>query len=245
MYKHDDVKPDEASQLTKKQQVASMFDKIAGRYDFFNRLLSMGIDIGWRKKALNELATDKPQLMLDVATGTADLAIMAEKRLKPSKIIGIDISAKMLDVGKVKVDNKNLSSVIELKMGDSEAINFEENTFDAVTVAYGIRNFEDLDKGLSEIRRVLKPSKKLVVLEFSKPRKSLWQKLYSLYMGIVAPNVVGAMSRNKQAYKYLNDSVIAFPERANLIAVLEKCGFKNCRYKELSFGICCIYVAEK
>jgi demethylmenaquinone methyltransferase/2-methoxy-6-polyprenyl-1,4-benzoquinol methylase len=245
MYKHDSVVPDEASNTSKKQQVASMFDNIAGKYDFFNRLLSLGIDVGWRKKALKELHNDKPQIMLDVATGTADLAIMAEKRLAPKKIIGIDISAKMLDVGKEKVAQKNLSNVIELQMGDSEAINFEENTFDAVTVAYGIRNFENLDKGITEIRRVLKPDKKLVVLEFSKPRNSIWQKLYSLYMGLVAPNIVGAISKNKQAYKYLNDSVAAFPERQHLITVLEKCGFRKCRYKELSFGICCIYIAEK
>ncbi len=245
MYNHDTVVPDQQSNLSKKEQVAAMFDEIAPKYDFFNRLLSMGIDIGWRKKALRYIKEVQPKNILDVATGTADFALMANKMIAPQKIEGIDISAQMLEVGKKKVVKKGASNVINLQIGDSEAINFSKNTFEAVTVAYGVRNFGDLEKGISEIHRVLTDGGRVVILEFSKPRKMIWQKLYNFYMGKVAPQMVGSMSKNKKAYQYLNDSVIAFPERENFVAVLNKVGFKNSFYKELSFGICCIYVADK
>jgi demethylmenaquinone methyltransferase/2-methoxy-6-polyprenyl-1,4-benzoquinol methylase len=245
MYKHDSVLPNATSDLSKKEQVAAMFDKIAPKYDFFNRFLSIGIDVSWRKKALRILKPLQPKVLLDVATGTADVAIMANKILQPKTIEGIDISAQMLAIGKEKVQKANLQDVIHLQIGDSEAIKFGDNTFDAVTVAYGVRNFEDLEKGMTEIKRVLQPNGKVVVLEFSKPKRKVWQKLYNVYMGLVAPKMVQAISKNKEAYEYLNNSVNAFPERENFVAILQKIGFKNCYFKELSFGICCIYVAEK
>jgi demethylmenaquinone methyltransferase / 2-methoxy-6-polyprenyl-1,4-benzoquinol methylase len=245
MYNHDKVIPDSDSQLGKKEQVAAMFDSIAGKYDFFNRFLSLGIDKGWRKKAIKYVQEIKANKILDVATGTADIALLMHKTMRPQLIEGIDISAQMLEKGKEKVKAAHADNVINLQIGDSEAINFEADSFDAVTVAYGVRNFENLEKGLSEIKRVLKPNGRMVILEFSKPKRFIWQKLYNLYMGVVAPNMVGAFSKNKKAYEYLNNSVNAFPERENLIAVFNKVGFKNSFYKELSFGICCIYVAEK
>jgi demethylmenaquinone methyltransferase / 2-methoxy-6-polyprenyl-1,4-benzoquinol methylase len=245
MYKHDNIIPDSDSNLSKKEQVAAMFDNIAGKYDFFNRFLSMGIDKSWRKKALAFVKEVNPSIVLDVATGTADIALMMHKIVQPKRIEGIDISAQMLEIGKDKVKAAKAENVINLQIGDSEAIKFDANSFDAVTVAYGVRNFENLELGLSEIKRVLHDKGRVVVLEFSKPKQFVWQKLYNVYMGIVAPKMVGAFSKNKKAYQYLNNSVNAFPERDNFIAVLNKVGFKNSFYKELSFGICCIYVAEK
>jgi demethylmenaquinone methyltransferase / 2-methoxy-6-polyprenyl-1,4-benzoquinol methylase len=246
MYKHDNVVPYKNSDLSKKEQVAAMFDTIASKYDFFNRFLSVGIDKGWRKKALRQLEDKKPiDLMLDIATGTADVALMAHKILAPKKIIGIDISKEMLNIGKQKVEKAGLNSVIDLQIGDSEAINYANNTFDAVTVSFGVRNFQNLEKGINDINRVLKPNGRLVILEFSKPKHKISSKFYNLYNGIVAPKMVSIFSKNKDAYEYLNSSINAFPERNDLVAILEKSGFKNCFYKELSLGICCIYVADK
>lgn len=245
MYKHDTIVPYENSTLSKKEQVAAMFDTIAGKYDFFNRFLSAGIDVRWRKKALQYLIPLQPQYMLDIATGTADVALMAQKILNPQKIVGIDISKEMLNIGIAKVAKANLNTVIDLQMGDSEAINFGDNTFDAVTVAYGVRNFENLEKGMAEIQRVLKPNGRLIVLEFSKPKQNIWSKFYNLYMGVVAPKMVSVFSKNKEAYQYLNNSVKAFPERENFVEVLKNANFKNCNFKSLSLGICCIYIADK
>lgn len=245
MYKHDSVVPDKNSALEKKEQVAQMFDAIAPKYDFFNRFLSFGIDIGWRKKALKYVQEINAKYILDVATGTADLALMMHKRLQPNKIEGIDISAQMLEVGKQKVAKAEATNVINLQKGDSEAISYSNNTFDAVTVSFGVRNFEDLEKGLSEINRVLKEKGRLVILEFSKPKSKMASMFYNFYNGKVAPKMVGSLSNNKQAYEYLNASINAFPERGDFINVLNKIGFKNSFYKELSFGICCIYVADK
>ncbi len=245
MYKHDNVVPYKESSLSKKEQVAAMFDTIASKYDFFNRFLSVGIDKGWRKKALKQFDGRPIDLMLDIATGTADVAIMAHKILAPKKIVGIDISKEMLNIGIQKVGKAGLSSVIDLQIGDSEAINFGDNTFDAVTVSFGVRNFQNLEKGISDINRVLKPNGRLVILEFSKPKHKISSKFYNLYNGIVAPKMVSIFSKNKDAYEYLNNSINAFPERNDLVAILEKNGFKNCFYKELSLGICCIYVADK
>ncbi len=245
MYKHDTIVPYENSTLSKKEQVAAMFDTIAGKYDFFNRFLSAGIDVHWRKKALQYLVPLQPQYMLDIATGTADVALMAQKILNPQKIVGIDISKEMLNIGIAKVAKAKLSTVIDLQMGDSEAINFGDNTFDAVTVAYGVRNFENLEKGMAEIQRVLKPNGRLIVLEFSKPKQNIWSKFYNLYMGVVAPKMVSVFSKNKEAYEYLNNSVKAFPERENFVEVLKNANFKNCNFKSLSLGICCIYIADK
>ncbi|MFN8264837.1 MAG: bifunctional demethylmenaquinone methyltransferase/2-methoxy-6-polyprenyl-1,4-benzoquinol methylase UbiE [Chitinophagaceae bacterium] len=244
-YLHDNVVPDTASAKTKKEQVAAMFDDIAPRYDFLNRFLSAGIDITWRKKALKQLKDLQPKLLLDVATGTGDVAIMAAHQLHPDKIIGIDISEKMLDGGRIKVKQKGLENIIELEGGDSETINFPDHTFDAVTVAFGVRNFENLEKGLSEIKRVLKPGGRLVVLEFSKPYLPGVKQFYNLYMSIVAPEVAKQVSKNKKAYQYLNNSIQAFPEGKEFTAVLDKTGFKNTSCKPLTFGICSIYTGDK
>ena len=244
-FAHDSVVPYKNADQSKKEQVATMFNDIAGKYDFLNRFLSAGTDIGWRKKALKQLESIDAKKLLDVATGTADVAIMAAKQFKLTKIIGIDISDGMLDVGRQKIVKANLQNTIELLNGDSEAINFPDNTFDAVTVAFGVRNFEDLEKGLSEIKRVLKPTGKLVVLEFSKPILPGVKTMYNLYMKIITPTVGKMISKNKVAYAYLDESIQKFPEGKNFITILNNIGYTNTYYKKLSLGICSIYCGTK
>lgn len=244
-YSHDKIVPFTDSKHTKKQQVATMFDQIAFRYDFLNRFLSGGVDIYWRKRALRELKALNPNLILDVATGTADVAIMTYKYLQPEKIIGIDISEGMLEIGRKKVAKLLLNKQIELFQGDSEAINFDDNTFDAVTVAFGVRNFENLEKGLSEMLRVLKPGGKLVVLEFSRPKKPAFKSLYNFYMKAVAPRAGKWLSKNKEAYQYLHSSVKAFPEGETFLHILQQVGFTETNLKSLSLGICTIYCGRK
>ena len=244
-FQHDSVVPYKTSNLGKKQQVAEMFDHIAGKYDFLNRFLSGGIDIKWRKKALLQLASLQPKKLLDVATGTGDVAIMASNLLKVERIIGIDISEGMLSLGRQKVEKLGLSDTIELLKGDSETINFEDDTFDAITVAFGVRNFEDLEKGLSEIRRVLKPAGKLVVLEFSQPKMPGIKWLYNFYMNVVTPGMGKLFSKNRNAYQYLNESIKKFPEGKNFTTILENVGFVNTYHKPLSLGICSIYCGTK
>lgn len=241
---HDHIIPNKGSDKTKKEQVAEMFDSIAGKYDFMNRFLSARTDIGWRKKAIRLLKKDNPQHILDMATGTADMAIMASRILGPERITGIDLSAQMLEIGKKKIEKEGLTGKIQLQQGDSETINYRENTFDAGMVAFGVRNFENLEKGLAEILRVLKPGAQLVVLEFSKPKQPV-RSLYNLYMGIVAPQMARWFRQNKQAYQYLKESANAFPDRQHFIDILNKVGYSDTRYKSLSLGICCIYTGRK
>ena len=242
---HDSITPFKGSEQTKKQQVAGMFDQIAFRYDFLNRFLSGGIDIYWRKRAIKELAALQPKKILDVATGTGDVAIMTWKFLKPETIIGIDISEGMLQLGRQKVANLLLNKQIELVQGDSEAINFPDNTFDAITVAFGVRNFEDLRKGLGEMKRVLKPGGKLVVLEFSKPKQFVFKGFYNLYMRIVTPGIGKLVSKNREAYQYLNDSVQKFPEGNDFITIMNTIGYTATYFKKLTGGICTIYCGSK
>ncbi|RYD78569.1 MAG: bifunctional demethylmenaquinone methyltransferase/2-methoxy-6-polyprenyl-1,4-benzoquinol methylase UbiE [Sphingobacteriales bacterium] len=244
-FAHDSIVPDQTSDQTKKEQVAGMFDDIAYRYDFLNRTLSGGLDISWRKKALNYLKDLQPKYMLDVATGTADVAIMASRLLKPDAIKGIDISEGMLEIGRKKVAAQGLKDTIELLKGDSETISFQSNSFDAVTVAFGVRNFQNLEKGLSEILRVLKPGGRLVVLEFSQPKWLFAKIFYNLYMKIVAPNMGKLFSKNRNAYEYLDKSIKKFPEGKNFTAILDNLGYANLQYKPLSLGICSIYCGEK
>ena len=241
---HDHIIPYKESAKTKKEQVAEMFDNIAGRYDFMNRFLSAGTDRGWRKKAIRLLKKDNPKTILDIATGTADMAILACKLLDPGQVTGIDISAQMLEIGKKKIEKERLVDKIRLQQGDSETINFAENTFDAGMVAFGVRNFENLEKGLMEIQRVLKPGGQLVILEFSRPDKPV-RSLYNLYMGIVAPQMAKWFRQNKEAYQYLNKSANAFPDKKDLVEILNKVGYSDTRYKSLSLGICCIYTGRK
>ncbi|HEU4472069.1 MAG TPA: bifunctional demethylmenaquinone methyltransferase/2-methoxy-6-polyprenyl-1,4-benzoquinol methylase UbiE [Flavisolibacter sp.] len=243
-FAHDNIKPfsDEGS---KKAQVSEMFDHIAPRYDFMNRFLSAGIDISWRRKAIRRFSKDQPQALLDVATGTGDMAIMAARMLRPKQITGIDISEKMLEFGRKKIRKQELQTKIELVSGDGETIDFPDNSFDGAMVAFGVRNFENLEKGLKEIRRVLRPGAQLVVLEFSKPRIPGIRNLYNFYMGMVAPQMAKLFNQNKQAYQYLNESAKAFPDRQNFDVVLKNCGYTNTTWKPLSLGICCIYSGRK
>jgi len=244
-FAHDTIVPLKDSDLSKKEQVADMFDNIAYRYDFLNRFLSAGVDIWWRKKAIRQLKKLNPKQILDVATGTADVAIMTTSLLDPDKITGIDISDGMLEIGRAKIKKQGLENTIELINGDSEAIIFPDDSFDAVTVAFGVRNFEHLEKGLSEIKRVLKPGGKLVVLEFSQPKAPVVTQLYNVYMKLVAPNVGKLFSKNRNAYKYLDESIKKFPEGKNFTLILDNLGYTNTYCKPLSLGICSIYCGEK
>ena len=244
-FAHDSIVPDKGSNTTKKEQVAEMFNKIAGKYDVMNRFLSARTDIGWRKKAIRKLKKDQPIHILDVATGTADMALMAYKILQPHQITGIDISEGMLELGRKKIEKEGLKDKIQLYTGDSETIKFPDNTFDAVMVAFGVRNFENLENGLAEMQRVLKPGGRLIVLEFSKPRRKVVKSLYNLYMGIVAPQVARWFKQNKEAYQYLNESSNAFPDRHLFTDILKKVGYIHTECTPLSLGICCIYSGTK
>jgi demethylmenaquinone methyltransferase/2-methoxy-6-polyprenyl-1,4-benzoquinol methylase len=243
-FPHDSIKPF-SGRGGKKEQVSEMFDRIAVRYDFMNHFLSAGIDTGWRIKAIKQLEAGNPQHILDVATGTGDMAIRAYKMLHPQKITGIDISPKMLEIGRKKVEQEKLETKIELLNGDSETINFADNTFDAVMVAFGVRNFENLQQGLKEILRVMKPGAKLVVLEFSKPKTGFIRTFYYWYMGRIAPQIAKLFRQNKQAYQYLNESAKAFPDRQQFADILKQVGYSNTYFKPLSLGICCIYCGQK
>jgi len=243
-FEHDKIKPF-SKEGSKKEQVSEMFDGIASRYDFMNRFLSAGTDIGWRRKAIRRFKKDAPKSILDVATGTGDMAIMAMKMLRPEKITGIDISEKMLEIGRKKVEKEGFGTKIDLLAGDGETINFPDNSFEAVMVAFGVRNFEHLEKGLKEILRVLKPGGQLIVLEFSKPVIPGVKTLYNLYMGFVAPQMAKWFKQNKQAYKYLNESAKAFPDRQQFETILKQTGYSETSWKPLSLGICCIYSGRK
>ena len=244
-FEHDTITPYKNDAGSKKEQVAKMFDQIASRYDFINRFLSFGTDVGWRKKAIRQLKDLHPKTVLDVATGTGDVALLTYKLIRPEKIIGIDISEGMLELGRKKIARKNLGQVIQLQSGDSEAIKFGDASFDAVTVAFGVRNFANLEKGLSEMLRVLKPGGKAVILEFSKPKSRGIRILYNLYTRIVAPQAGRMIAKNKDAYQYLNNSIEAFPEGNALLTIMESVGFTNVYLKPLSFGICTIYCGNK
>jgi demethylmenaquinone methyltransferase/2-methoxy-6-polyprenyl-1,4-benzoquinol methylase len=222
-----------------------MFDNIAPKYDLLNRVLSLGIDVWWRKRALGYFKGQKPASMLDVATGTADVAIMAAKALNPRQIIGIDISNQMLEFGRQKIKQENLTNTISLETGDSENLRFSDNTFDGITVAFGVRNFENLEKGLSEMFRVLSPGGRLVVLEFSRPHLFPFKQLYNAYFRYALPLIGRLTSRDVRAYTYLFESVQAFPEGNDFIQILSKTGFQNPICERLTLGICSIYSATK
>ncbi|TAF63070.1 MAG: bifunctional demethylmenaquinone methyltransferase/2-methoxy-6-polyprenyl-1,4-benzoquinol methylase UbiE [Cytophagales bacterium] len=230
---------------SKKERVARMFDRIARSYDFLNHFLSLGIDIYWRRRALAWLRQKNPTYILDVATGTADLALMAQKVLPAHTTIGIDISEKMLEIGRQKIEKKQLKDKITLYSGDSEQINFQENTFDAAMVAFGVRNFENPIKGLSEIRRVLKDKGTILVLEFSKPRLFPFKQLYNFYFSFILPLIGRIFSRDKEAYTYLPESVQQFPDGKAFGEMLQKAGFGAVQIKTMTLGVVSVYMAEK
>ncbi|MEI6188953.1 MAG: bifunctional demethylmenaquinone methyltransferase/2-methoxy-6-polyprenyl-1,4-benzoquinol methylase UbiE [Chitinophagia bacterium] len=244
-FAHDPIVPYRESNAGKKEQVATMFDSIAKRYDFLNRFLSLGIDQIWRKKAIAHFKGKPLNHLLDVATGTADMALMAYQQIKPNQITGMDISEGMMQYGRIKIENKGLSNTIKLILGDSKNIPFDDESFDGAMVAFGVRNFADLEKGLSEMNRVLTAGSKIVILEFSQPTLFWFKPIYTFYMKWITPTIGKIFSGNKAAYTYLNESVVAFPEGKAFLSILEKAGFKNTQQQKLSLGICSIYCGSK
>ena len=238
------VTPYKNSALSKKEQVSEMFDNVSHNYDFLNRVMTLGIDIKWRKKVVQIVKEKNPETILDIATGTGDFAIMLSK-LNPKKIVGLDLSKGMLDIGIEKIKKKNLDNLIEMVLGDSENLPFEDNSFDAITVGFGVRNFEDLDKGLQEIHRVLKPHGIFVVLETSQPDNYLIKKLFNFYSKYIIPTIGKLFSKDKKAYTYLPESAAAFPYGKMFNNILEKNGFNNATNKPLTFGAASIYTATK
>jgi demethylmenaquinone methyltransferase/2-methoxy-6-polyprenyl-1,4-benzoquinol methylase len=228
----------------KKEQVATMFNNISKKYDFLNHFLSLGIDILWRKKAIKLLKPYQPKVMLDIATGTGDFALEA-LALNPEKVIGIDISEGMLAVGKEKMKQRKVDNIITLQLGDSENLPFENDYFDAYTAGFGVRNFENLEKGLAEMLRVLKPNGKAVILEFSKPKKFPIKQLYNFYFNNILPGIGKLVSKDNAAYTYLPESVNAFPEGDDFLVILNQLGYKNAKAIPLMFGIASIYTASK
>ena len=238
------ITPYKDSSLSKKEQVAQMFDTISGNYDNLNRVISFGIDVKWRKKVLKMIGESHPKTILDIATGTGDLAILMAQT-KADKIIGLDISAGMLEVGVQKIANKNLSKTIEMVLGDSENIPFEDDYFDAITVAFGVRNFENLEKGLSEILRVLKPNGTFVILETSVPDKTPYKQGYGFYSKNILPLIGKLFSKDNVAYGYLSESAAAFPYGEKLNNILRKIGFIDVVALPQTFGVATIYSASK
>ncbi len=228
---------------TKKEQVAEMFNNIAFRYDFLNSLLSLGIHKGWRRKAVNIFKNKNPQFILDVATGTGDFAIACLDAV-PKKVTGIDISAGMLEIGRQKIKKLNLENKIELLLGDAEHLSFSDNYFDAITVGFGVRNFENLEAGLKDMLRVLKPGGDLVIIEFSKP-KGFFSYFYKFYFRFVTPAIGKLFSKDHRAYSYLPESVEAFPYGQTFCDILTKCGYHKSAFKPLTFGVASIYTATK
>ena len=238
------INPYNEKEAPKTEQVAEMFDNISGKYDFLNHFFSLGIDKLWRKKVLKIVKEIPHSEILDVATGTGDLAIALSK-LEGSNIIGVDISNKMLDVGKEKVIKKKLSNSVELKYGDSLNLPFDDKQFDVVTVAFGVRNFENISKGLSEISRVLKENGKIIVLEFSNPKKFPTKQLFNFYSKKLMPGIGKMVSKDSRAYSYLPESVQAFPTEEKFAKIIEESGFKEATYQNVSNGIAAIHVATK
>lgn len=236
--------PNKNSEQSKKDQVEEMFNNISPKYDLLNHLLSANIDKLWRKKAIDLLKPWQPELILDVATGTADFAIAAT-RIKGVKVVGIDISEGMLEVGRRKVEKKNLDEIIELIKADSENLPFVNDKFDAAIVGFGVRNFEHLKKGLSEIERVLKPGGVFYILEFSKPMKTPYKQFYQFYFSRILPFIGRMVSKNSTAYSYLPESVNEFPDGENFLTILAEVGFVKNKCFSLTFGIASIYEAHK
>ena len=240
----ENITPYKNSTLSKKEQIAQMFDTISENYDRLNRVISFGIDVKWRKKVLQIVTQSNPKTILDIATGTGDLAILMAQTKAP-KIIGLDISAGMLEVGRKKIQDKNLSNTIEMVLADSEEMPFEDSYFDAITVAFGVRNFENLEKGLAEILRVLKPSGVFVILETSVPNKTPYKQGYTFYSKNILPIIGKLFSKDNVAYGYLSESAAAFPYGEALNNILRKIGFIEVKAMPQTFGVATIYSATK
>lgn len=238
------VKPYNKEKSTKKEEVAEMFNNISRRYDFLNHFLSLGIDKIWRRKAINMLRDTKPERILDIATGTGDFALAA-LRLKPNEVVGVDISEGMLEVGREKMKRKGVDKVIRLQLGDSEMLPFETGSFDALTVGFGVRNYENLEKGLTEMLRILRPGGKAVILEFSKPKRFPIKQLFGFYSKRLIPFFGKRISKDERAYTYLPESVAAFPEGQDFVDIMHKVGYNNITTKLVSGGIATIYCGVK
>lgn len=239
------VTPYKDSSAGKKQQVEEMFDNISGNYDGLNRVISFGTDVKWRKKVLKLVAEKEPQTILDIATGTGDLAILFAKKIQARKIVGLDLSEGMLSVARKKVENSEIGEKILFVKGDSEALPFESNSFDTVTVSFGIRNFENLEKGLSEIYRILVPGGRFVILETSVPGKFPWKQGYYMHTNWILPLIGKLFSKDKMAYRYLSESASVFPFGEKLNNILRKIGFIDVENKPQTFGVATIYIASK
>jgi demethylmenaquinone methyltransferase/2-methoxy-6-polyprenyl-1,4-benzoquinol methylase len=238
------VKPYNSEDASKKEEVAEMFNNISKRYDFLNHFLSLGIDKIWRKKAIRQLREVEPKRILDIATGTGDFAIAALK-LNPDEVVGVDISQGMLDMGIQKMKKKGHEKIIKMILGDSEKLPFEDGSFDALTVGFGVRNYENLEQGLSDMLRILRPGGKAVILEFSKPKKFPIKQLFGFYSKRVIPFLGRTISKDKRAYAYLPESVAAFPEGKEFETIMTKMGYKNVQSKLVSGGIATIYSGIK
>ena len=238
------VTPYKNSCLSKKEQIVKMFDKISKKYDFLNHFLSLGLDIYWRNQLVNHVKKQQPKNILDVATGTCDLAIALIKA-KPNEIIGLDISKKMLEIGSEKLIKKSLNHIIKLQLGDSEKLPFKQDEFDAVTISFGLRNFENVEKSLSEIHRVLKPKGKLYILEFSKPKMFIFKKIYKFYFYYIIPKLAKLFSEDGNAYNYLPKSVDTFPYGFELKKIIKNSGYINVKSYSLSMEVSSIYIAVK
>jgi demethylmenaquinone methyltransferase/2-methoxy-6-polyprenyl-1,4-benzoquinol methylase len=232
------------SDRSKKEEVAEMFNNISGRYDFLNHFLSLGIDHLWRARAVKELREINPKKILDIATGTGDFAI-ANLKLKPEEVVGIDISSGMLEVGKEKMKKKKVDHIVSMQLGDSEDLPFDDNYFDGLTVGFGVRNFENLEKGLAEMLRVIRPGGKAIILEFSKPKMFPIKQAFGFYSKYFIPFFGKRISKDEKAYAYLPESVAAFPEGKDFEDVLEKLNYKNIKSIPVSGGIATIYVGTK
>ncbi|MBQ2195734.1 MAG: bifunctional demethylmenaquinone methyltransferase/2-methoxy-6-polyprenyl-1,4-benzoquinol methylase UbiE [Prevotella sp.] len=244
MYEQEKIKPYH-KEGDKTQQVEQMFDNIAHSYDKLNHRLSWNIDKGWRKKAIRQLLPYRPKVMLDIATGTGDFAILAAGMLRPVTLIGADISEKMMEIGRQKVEKEKLDSVISFKKEDCMNLSFADNTFDAITAAFGIRNFSDLNKGLGEMCRVLKKGGHLSIVELTSPVSFPMKQLFSIYSHTFLPLYGRMISKDRSAYDYLTATIEAFPQGEQMIEILKTAGFSKAQFKRLTFGICTMYFAEK
>ena len=244
MYKQEEIKP-YGKEGEKGKLVEEMFDNIAPTYDTLNHRLSWDIDKGWRKKAIRQLLPFQPKTILDIATGTGDFAILSAKELRPQRMIGIDISEGMMKIGQKKVEAEGLQHIVSFKKDDSTHLSFDDNSFDAVTAAFGIRNFQNLDQGLSEMYRVLRPNGHLSIVELTTPVSFPMKQLFKLYSHTILPVYGKLISKDTSAYSYLTKTIEAFPQGEVILDILRKAGFKDASFKRLTFGICTMYFATK